>query len=86
MLATICHVSVAAFTLLSIKYVWGETCQSHPLTRPLSSGSAAVDAGVPLSSDWPDPLRSEEKGKLDAGAVPYGSESLKVDRLGRLSF
>jgi hypothetical protein len=52
----------------------------------LRSGSPAVDAGVPIPNDWPDPLRSREKGKPDAGAIPLGGEPLKVGRHGRLSY
>ena len=52
----------------------------------LPSGSPAIDAGVPLPSDWSDPSREHEKGKPDAGAIPSGGDRLKVGRNGRLSF
>lgn len=44
------------------------------------------DAGEPIPSDWPDPLRNKDSGKPDAGAIPRNGEPLKVGRFGRLSF
>lgn len=52
----------------------------------LQAGSSAVDAGVPVPQDWPDPMRNNEKGKPDAGAIPLGGEPLRVGRHGRFSF
>ena len=52
----------------------------------LPAGSGAIDAGVELPADWPDPLRAVEQGKPDAGALPSGSGRLKVGRHGRLEF
>ncbi len=52
----------------------------------LPLGSKAIDAGVPIPHDWPDPLKSQDKGQPDAGAIPLGSEPIKVGRHGRLSF
>jgi hypothetical protein len=36
----------------------------------LSAESPAIDAGVPIPADWPDPERSEDAGKPDVGAFP----------------
>ena len=44
----------------------------------LDPKSPAVDAGVPIPSDWPDPLRGKDKGKPDLGAVPLGQDLPKV--------
>jgi hypothetical protein len=44
----------------------------------LKPGSPAVDAGVKLPEDWPDPLRKQDRGKPDIGALPLGSEPLRV--------
>ncbi|MCP4201578.1 MAG: hypothetical protein GY769_06540 [bacterium] len=44
----------------------------------LGAGSAAVDAGVRLPAEWPDPLRSVDSGESDIGALPAGSEPLRV--------
>lgn len=48
----------------------------------LQEGSPAVDAGVMLDESWPDPLRKQDKGKPDIGALPLGAEALKVGRKG----
>lgn len=52
----------------------------------LAPDSPAIDAGVPLPGEWPDPLRDQQKGKPDAGAIPSNSPPLKIGRHGRLSF
>lgn len=41
----------------------------------LQAGSPAIDAGVPLPADWPDPLRQQDAGKPDVGAFPAGITS-----------
>jgi hypothetical protein len=46
-----------------------------PLDARLNKDSPAVDAGVPLPADWPDPLRSKDAGKPDLGAFPLGVEA-----------
>jgi len=46
----------------------------------LQAGSAAVDAGVELPADLPDPLRRQDKGKPDIGALPLGAEPLQAGR------
>jgi hypothetical protein len=40
----------------------------------LKRGSPAIDAGVILPATWPDPLREQEEGKPDLGALPLGVE------------
>ena len=52
----------------------------------LQADSPAIDAGEAIPEDWPDPLRDQEKGKPDAGAIPAGSEPLKVGPFGRYEF
>jgi len=52
----------------------------------LPAGSKAIDAGAPIPGDWPDPLREQDQGQPDAGALPAGAEPLQVGRHGRLSF
>lgn len=39
--------------------------------RPPPS-SPAIDAGVALPAEWPDPLREQDAGKPDIGALPAG--------------
>lgn len=70
---------------------WGgnvahEPAFSQPGDFRLPAGCAAIDAGVNLPPDWSDPLRDQEQGKPDAGAIPTGSGRLKVGRHGRLEF
>jgi hypothetical protein len=46
----------------------------------LQPGSAAIDSGVAIPAEWPDPLRALDKGKADIGALPLGAPPLKVGR------
>jgi hypothetical protein len=55
-----------------------------PIDLRLEKGSAAIDAGVELPSDWPDPGRKQDSGKPDAGALPVGGEVWRVGVRGRL--
>ncbi len=64
----------------------GEPGSVKPNDFRLLPGSPAIDAGVSIPSDWPDPLRSADQGKPDAGAIPRGAEQLKVGRYGRHQF
>lgn len=50
----------------------------------LSAASAARDAGVSLTKDWPDPLRRIDAGRPDIGAVPFDAELSTVGIGGRL--
>jgi hypothetical protein len=49
----------------------------------LQAKSPAVDAGVEVPGDWPDPLRKQDKGKPDIGALPLGAEPFKVGKTGK---
>ncbi len=40
----------------------------------LGDGSPAIDAGVPLAEEWPDPLRKQDPGRPDIGALPMGMQ------------
>lgn len=46
----------------------------------LSRESPAVNSGVPLPGDWPDPLRELDKDGPDRGAIPLGVGPLEVGR------
>lgn len=46
----------------------------------LSRESPAVNSGVPLPGDWPDPLRGVDKDEPDRGAIPLGAGPLEVGR------
>ena len=47
-----------------------------------AEGGGAVDAGEPIPSEWPDPVRELDKGKPDAGAIPAGVKPWPVGRNG----
>ena len=34
----------------------------------------------PAPAEWPDPLRKEDRGKPDVGALPLGAAPLRVGR------
>jgi hypothetical protein len=42
--------------------------------------SPAIDAGVDLPADWPDPLRKLDANQPDIGALPAGSPAFEVGR------
>ena len=46
----------------------------------LSDDSPAVNSGVRLPTDWPDPLRELDKDGPDRGAIPLGGGPLEVGR------
>jgi hypothetical protein len=59
------------------------TVQQDPLAANdyrLQRTSPAIDAGVEVPADWPDPLRKEDRGKPDIGALPVGAEPFKAGR------
>lgn len=49
----------------------------------LSRESPAVNSGVPLPNDWPDPMRELDKDEPDRGAIPFGAAPLEVGRQAR---
>jgi hypothetical protein len=50
----------------------------EPADVRLQSGSPAIDAGIPIPADWPDPLRNRDRGEPDIGALPLGADTLRV--------
>ncbi|MGE0610021.1 MAG: hypothetical protein AB7O62_23220 [Pirellulales bacterium] len=46
----------------------------------LQPASPAIDAGVTLPAEWPDPLRDSDAGPPDLGALPAGDGELHVGR------
>lgn len=66
--------------------VGGDAKFVEPGRFGLSKDSPAIDAGEPIPEDWLDPLRDQETGKPDAGAIPLGAGPLKVGRFGRYAF
>jgi hypothetical protein len=53
---------------------------SKPIDFRLGSDSPAIDAGVELPSDLPDPMRKADSGKPDIGAIPFGETLPQVAR------
>lgn len=49
-----------------------------PVDLRLQSDSPAIDAGSELPKDWPDPLRDQDRGKPDIGALPFGAPPFQV--------
>lgn len=54
-----------------------------PADVRLREDSPAVNAGVELPTDWPDPLRGRDHAKPDIGAVPLGTDPPQVGPRGR---
>jgi len=50
----------------------------------LQPDSPAIDAGVEISKEWHDPLRDQDEGKPDIGALPKGAPQLRVGVRGRI--
>ncbi len=51
----------------------------------LQANSPAVNSGLPLPADWPDPLREVDKDLPDIGAIPLGTEPSNIGVDGRRS-
>lgn len=58
---------------------------TNAVNPELRSGSLAVDAGLPIPKDWPDPLRASDKGKPDIGMMPLGAAVPRVGIDGRIA-
>jgi hypothetical protein len=52
--------------------------------RP-SDDSPVFEMGIALPGGWPDPLRQQDSGKPDAGALPKSGKPWHVGRRGRLT-
>jgi hypothetical protein len=50
----------------------------------LQTDSPAIDAGLPLPAEWPDPLRQSDQAAPDSGALPHGAETWGVGITGRV--
>jgi hypothetical protein len=50
----------------------------QPIDPGLQPSSPAIDAGVALPAEWPDPVRDRDPGKPDLGALPAGAAMLDV--------
>jgi hypothetical protein len=70
--------------LVDPQYVSLPTVAASPADLRLSAGSPAIDGGLPLPAEWPDPLRGADAGEPDIGVIPYGSEAWGVGVDGRI--
>ena len=66
------------------KFVRLASDRATPADLRLEPDSPAVDAGLPLASRWPDPLRDADRGRPDIGALPLGAEPWGVGVDGRV--
>jgi len=57
----------------------------HPIDWRLQPDSPAINAGVVLPADWPDPFRTRDTDKPDIGAVPLGTDTWRVGVRGRVT-
>lgn len=56
-----------------------------PVDFTLQAGSPAYDAGMDTPTEWPDPLRGQDKGKPDIGPLPEGVPLWGVGVKGRFN-
>ncbi len=66
------------------KFIKYSANPSEPSDLRLSKGSAAIDSGLAIPTDWPDPLRETDKGKPDIGAIPFDASAWNVGVEGRI--
>jgi len=59
--------------------------RSVPVDLRLRPDSPAINAGVSVPPEWPDPLRDTDAGQPDLGALPSGVEPWGVGVDGRIS-
>lgn len=65
--------------------VFGDPKLNLPRDFTIQKGSPAIDAGVPITAEWPDVLREADDGRPDIGAFPLGAKPWNVGVNGRLN-
>jgi len=60
------------------KFVSNADSAKKPFDLRLQKISPAIDAGVALPADWPDPMRRQDEGRPDLGALPLGAQPFPV--------
>jgi len=65
------------------KFVSFQPDWRRPSDLRLRNDSPAIDAGVAVPKDWPDPMRAADKGKPDIGAFPLGAGVVRIGAFGR---
>ena len=66
------------------KFIRLSSERQAPCDLRLQAGSPAIDTGLPINADWPDPLRAADSGQPDAGALPLGVEVWSAGARGRI--
>jgi len=66
------------------RFVLFNSAPQSPVDLRPKKDSPARDSGVPLSKDWPGPLREDDAGKPDIGAIPVAAEPARIGLDGRL--
>jgi hypothetical protein len=66
------------------RFVKFDSASSAQNDYRLQEGSPAIDAGVAIPESWDDPLRDSDRSRPDIGALPSGSEPLRVGIRGRI--
>lgn len=66
------------------KFIRFPTENGSPIDLRLHRDSAAVNAGLSISTEWPDPLRNSDQDQPDIGALPLGAEPWGVGVDGRV--
>ncbi len=56
----------------------------EPVDLRLRSDSPAINAGLAIPAEWPDPLRESDRGEPDVGVLPHGVEPWGVGIGGRI--
>jgi hypothetical protein len=56
-----------------------------PMDLRLRPDSPTVDAGVGVPETWPDPVKMDDRGRPDIGALPQGARVWRVGVRGRLT-
>lgn len=67
------------------KFVRFAVDASSPADLGLKTGSPALESGLNVPADWPDPLRAADEGRPDIGALPRGTAAWGVGIDGRIS-
>lgn len=66
------------------KFVRLTSDASHAPDLRLQTDSPAINFGVPVPAEWPDPLRAADSDLPDAGALPQGAAEWRVGVDGRI--
>jgi hypothetical protein len=66
------------------KFVRPATNSTAPVDLRLQADSPAINAGLSVPAEWPDPLRGSDPGEPDIGVLPHGAAPWGVGIEGRI--